>query len=333
MYLPNNEEELQGKEIFINIGSENITPAIDGINNSKHFFTATSLLLQNTLPKHLIIISDGNYGLEYASMYAAFGSKITIIISNDSFMPQVDKDISDCVQSIFQKNNIDIYLNSQPLSIQDSSDGVQLSFTNVHTSESQSIDGDAILAISGRKPISEDFNLFAVGVNTNENGYIITNNHLHTTLPHIWAMGDAVGESSNSNTAIDDCHIILNKLFGNEERTTEDRIPVPYTLLVVPPLAHIGITETEAEQKEYPFKVFRVVVSDTLRQTNGIMKAIINTDTGRIIGCTLFCDKANEVINLVNLAMKTELHYTYLQNFIFTHPSISEKLNLLFTIE
>ena len=336
--LADGEEELQGKEIIINTGKTEVMPAIDGIDKSKHVYTTKSLLSQDVLPKHLIIVSENSEGLELASMYAEFGSKVTLIISEPQFMAQADKDIAGCVQNVFEKRGIEVAVNSRPLSMEDTENGVSLSYMSLADNQTHSLEGDAILAIATQKPATKDLNLKAVGVETDESGAVITNNHLHTTLPSIWAMGDVRGGSSYIYLSTDDCQIILNKLFGNEERTTEDRTPVPYCVFIDPPLAHIGITEAEAEQNGYPFKVSRIIIagisgSHNLKQTDGMMKAIINTDTKRIMGCTLFCDDAIEIINVVNVAMKTEQPYTFLRDFIFTHPSMSETLNELFAIE
>ena len=113
---------------------------------------------------------------------------------------------------------------------------------------------------------------------------------------------------------------------------------MPYSLFIDPPLSHVGVTETEAQQGNYPFKVSRIISKDgvknqILKPTDGIMKAIINSDTNRIVGCTLFCDDAIEIINIVNIAMKSGQPYTFLRDFFFTHPGINEYRNKLFCFD
>ena len=184
----------------------------------------------------------------------------------------------------------------------------------------------------------EGLNLQAAGVKVDAHGAIITDVHLHTTTPHIWAMGDVKGGPQFTYVSLDDFRIIRNKLFGDKERTTEDRDPIAYSVFIDPPLAHVGLTEDEAIKRGYSFKVSRlpataVARARTLQQTDGMLKAIIDTHTGRIMGCTLFCAEASEIINIVNMAMKTGQHYSFLRDFIFTHPSMSEVLNQLFTFD
>ena len=113
--------------------------------------------------------------------------------------------------------------------------------------------------------------------------------------------------------------------------------PVQYAVFIDPPLAHIGISEEEALKRGYSFKVSRLPASSivrtrTLRQTDGMLKAIINNHNGKIMGCTLFCADASEIINIVAMAIKTGQTSTFLRDFIFTHPSMSEGLNQLFDV-
>lgn len=164
---------------------------------------------------------------------------------------------------------------------------------------------------------------------------LIVNEQLRTTAPHVWALGDVKGGEMYDYLSIDDSRIILNHLFGNKERSVDDRNPVPYAIFTDPPMAHIGLTEEEAMKRGYPIKISRLPASAiprarTLQNMDGMLKAIVNTDTEKILGCSLFCVDAPELINLVAFAMKTGQKSSALRNFIFTHPSMSEGLNELF---
>lgn len=334
--LPDGDIELQGKEIFINTGSTPIIPAIDGIQQSKHVYTSSTLLDMNVLPKHLIIIGGGYIGLEFASMFAGFGSKVTILEGGNRFMPRNDQDIANNVKDVMEKKGIEIHLNTRAQSIHDTSDGVTLTYLDV-SGTPYFVDGDAILIATGRKPMIEGLNLQAAGVKVDAHGAIVVNDQLRTTVPHVWAMGDVKGGPQFTYLSLDDFRIIRDQLFGDKKRDIGDRDPVQYAVFIDPPLAHIGITEEEALKRGYSFKVSRlpatsVVRSRTLQQTDGMLKAIINNHNGKIMGCTLFCADASEIINIVAMAIKTGQNATFLRDFIFTHPSMSEGLNQLFDI-
>ena len=333
--LPEGDIELQGKEIFINTGSTPIIPAIDGIKESQKVYTSTTLLDLNVLPQHLIIVGGGYIGLEFASMYAEFGSKVTLLEGGNRFMPRNDQDIANSVKEVLEKKGIEIHLNARAQSIHDTNDGVTLTYSDVSDGTPYFVDGDAILIATGRKPMIEGLNLQAAGIGVDAHGAIVVNDQLRTTVPHVWAMGDVKGGAQFTYLSLDDFRIIRDQLFGDKKRDIGDRDPVPYAVFIDPPLAHIGLTEEEALKRGYSFKVSRlpatsVVRSRTLKQTDGMLKAIVNDHSGKIMGCTLFCAEAPEIINIVAMAMKTGQHYTFLRDFIFTHPSMSEGLNDLF---
>ena len=333
--LPEGDIELQG--IFINTGSTPIIPAIDGIKESQKVYTSTTLLDLNVLPQHLIIVGGGYIGLEFASMYAEFGSKVTLLEGGNRFMPRNDQDIANSVKEVLEKKGIEIHLNARAQSIHDTNDGVTLTYSDVSDGTPYFVDGDAILIATGRKPMIEGLNLQATGIGVDAHGAIVVNDQLRTTVPHVWAMGDVKGGPQFTYLSLDDFRIIRDQLFGDKKRDIGDRDPVPYAVFIDPPLAHIGLTEEEALKRGYSFKVSRlpatsVVRSRTLKQTDGMLKAIVNDHSGKIMGCTLFCAEAPEIINIVAMAMKTGQHYTFLRDFIFTHPSMSEGLNELFDI-
>ena len=335
--LPEGDIELQGKEIFINTGSTPIIPAIDGIKESQKVYTSTTLLDLNVLPQRLIIVGGGYIGLEFASMYAEFGSKVTLLEGGNRFMPRNDQDIANSVKEVLEKKGIEIHLNARAQSIHDTNDGVTLTYSDVSDGTPYFVDGDAILIATGRKPMIEGLNLQAAGIGVDAHGAIVVNDQLRTTVPHVWAMGDVKGGPQFTYLSLDDFRIIRDQLFGDKKRDIGDRDPVPYAVFIDPPLAHIGLTEEEALKRGYSFKVSRlpatsVVRSRTLKQTDGMLKAIVNDHSGKIMGCTLFCAEAPEIINIVAMAMKTGQHYTFLRDFIFTHPSMSEGLNELFNI-
>ena len=335
--LPEGDIELQGKEIFINTGSTPIIPAIDGIKESQKVYTSTTLLDLNVLPQHLIIVGGGYIGLEFASMYAEFGSKVTLLEGGNRFMPRNDQDIANSVKEVLEKKGIEIHLNARAQSIHDTNDGVTLTYSDVSDGTPYFVDGDAILIATGRKPMIEGLNLQAAGIGVDAHGAIVVNDQLRTTVPHVWAMGDVKGGPQFTYLSLDDFRIIRDQLFGDKKRDIGDRDPVPYAVFIDPPLAHIGLTEEEALKRGYSFKVSRlpatsVVRSRTLKQTDGMMKAIVYDHSGKSMGCTLFCAEAPEIINIVAMAMKTGQHYTFLRDFIFTHPSMSEGLNELFDI-
>lgn len=329
--------ELKGKEIFIHPSFAPLIPPIEGIEKTQNVYTNNAILTLNELPKHLIIIGDSYTGLEFASMYANFGSKVTILESKDRFMSFADRDIANYIKEVITRNGIEIHLDAHVRSIVDTKNGVELTYTDLSGGSPKVLEGSAVLVTTGYHALTDSLRLYAAGVKTNIQGNIIVNEQLRTNTPHIWALEGVKEDFSLSPISQDNIRIICDQLFGERTRSTNDRSPAPYTLATDPPFAHIGISEEEALKRGHSIKVARlqastILHSRILHQPDGILKAIVDNQNGKIMGCTLFCANAPEMINMVAMAMKKDQHYSYLRDFAFSAPSMSEGLNDLFNI-
>ena len=310
-------------------------PPINGIQNNPGVFTSTTIMELEGLPRQLIIIGGGYIGLEFASMYASFGSEVIVLESSPALIPREDRDIAASVQEVLEKKGIRFILNANVQSVTNVEKGTTITYKDTTSSELNTLKADAILLATGRKPNTENLNLKAAGVEVNERGAIIADEHLKTTTPHIRVIGDVKGGLQFTYVSLDDYRIIREDLFGNKDRMTTDREPISYSVFIDPPLSRIGMSEEDAKKKNLNFKVNKFTVSSiprvhTIGKTEGMLKAIIDADTKKILGCTLFCPESSEIINIVAIAMKTGQDYTFLRDFIFTHPSISESFNDLF---
>ena len=295
--------------------------------------TSTSIMEMKELPERLVIVGGGYIGLEFASMYASFGTKVTVLESYPQFISREDRDIADSVKETLEKKGISFILNAKVQEIK----GNTVVYRNAENGETHVLDADAILLATGRRPNTRELRLEAAGVEVNERGAIIVDEFLKTTNPQIRAIGDVKGGLQFTYISLDDYRIIREDLFGKQQRTLNDRDPVSYSVFIDPPLSRIGMSEEEARKTGRNFKVNKLPVTaipraKTLGETDGLFKVIIDTDTNRILGCTLFGPESSEIINLVAFAMKTGQEYTFLRDFIFTHPSMSESLNDLMNI-
>lgn len=320
--------ELQAPQIYINTGAETIIPPIEGIKDNPKVYTSTSIMEMTALPDHLVIVGRGYIGLEFASMYASFGSRVTVLEGSPGLIVREDRDIADSVREVLERKGIVFLLNARVQSVQDS----VVVYRDAVTGEEHRLEADAILLATGRRTNTEGLNLQAAGVEINERGAIIVNEHLQTTNPHIRAIGDVKGGLQFTYISLDDYRIIREDLFGAGERKVSDREPVSYSVFIDPPLSRIGMSEEDARKKGLDIKVNKLPVAAiprarTLGDTNGLFKVVIDANTDKILGCTLFGTESSEVINLVAMAMKTGQEYTFLRDFIFTHPSMSEALN------
>ena len=325
--------EIGGKHIVINTGAETALPPIPGIAESRRVYTSTSIMELERLPQHLVIVGGGYIGLEFASMYASFGSRVTVLEGFPELIPREDRDIAAGVREVLEKQGVEFRLNVRVNSFRDTAEGVIAAVTQ--ESADTAVEADAVLLATGRRPATAGLNLAAAGVETDERGAIRVDEHLHTSAPNIYAIGDVTGGLQFTYISLDDYRIIRDELFGDGGRTTANRGPVPYSVFIAPPLSHIGMHEAEARKAGLDIRVTKIAVSTIPRArilgpAEGIFKAVIDAETDLILGCTLFGPESSEVINTVALAMKHGITARELSNSVYTHPSMSETLNDLF---
>lgn len=328
--------QLGADKIFINTGSETIIPSIEGVGDSKFVYTSTSIMELEKLPQYLVIIGAGYIGLEFASMYASFGSKVIVLEGGAKLIPREDRDMAFSVQEALESQGVSFRMNVKVLSIKDVAGGTRISYLDTENNQILELETDAILLATGRKPNTQALCLEKAGIQVNERGAIIVDKYLRTTNPSVWAMGDVKGGFQFTYISLDDYRIIREDLFGNNCPSMDDREVVSYSVFINPPLSHVGLHEEEARKMNLDITVKKMPVAvipraNTLGENKGVLKAIIDNQTRKIIGCTLFAPESSEVINLIAISMKAEQDYTFLRDFIFTHPSMSEALNDLFS--
>lgn len=328
-------QEIAGKYIVVNTGAETVIPPIDGIAQGRRVYTSTSIMELEELPRHLVIVGGGYIGLEFASMYASFGSQVTVLEGFAELVPREDRDIAAAVREVLEKKGIVFRMNARVGSVRDTADGVTVAVTDAQTGGNYEVAGDAVLLATGRRPNTAGLNLAAAGVETDERGAIRVDAHLHTTAPHIYAAGDVTGGLQFTYVSLDDYRIIRDELLGDGGRTTADRGPVPYSVFIEPTLSHVGMHEAEARKAGRDIRVNKIAVaafprSRILGSAEGVLKAVIDAKTDEILGCTLFGTESSEVINTVATAMKHGITARELSNSVYTHPSMSESLNDLF---
>ena len=330
------EIRLTSKQIIINTGAETVIPPIEGVAGNPFVYTSTSIMELADLPRRLVIIGGGYIGLEFASMYASFGSQVTVLESYPELIAREDRDIAASVKETLEKKGIVFRMNAKVQSVNRVEDKAIVTFADSQTSEVFVLEADAVLLATGRRPNTKDLNLEVAGVEVDVRGAIIVDVYLKTTNANIRAVGDVKGGLQFTYISLDDYRIVREDLFGDKERRTGDRNPVSYSVFIDPPLSRVGLNEEEARRQNRDIIVKKLPVmaiprAKTLGETDGLLKAIIDKNTGKILGCVLFAPDSGEVINTVAVAMKTGQDYTFLRDFIFTHPSMSEALNDLFS--
>lgn len=322
---------LSASKFIINTGARPIIPAVPGVENNRFVFTSETMMENETLPLRLTIIGGGYIGLEFASMYARFGSKVTILQHSSVFLPKEDRDIAEAVENVLKSYGVSVITGADLKEIRE---GTAVYAKN---GEEDTLDGDAILLATGRRPNTEGLHAQRAGVELTKRGAVVTDKHLRTTTENIWAAGDVCGNLQFTYISLDDSRIILSDMQGDGSRTTENRGAFAYSVFMEPSFSRAGLSEKEAADKGLNYHVVRmntdmIPKAKVLRKTTGMLKAVIDKDSGKILGAALFCPESYEIINMVKLAMDHDLDYTVLRDFIYTHPTMSEGLNDLFAL-
>lgn len=326
--------QIEGEKIFINTGSETIIPNIKGLKESKNILTSKSLMELKELPRKLVIIGAGYIGLEFASTYAGFGSEVVIIDASDDILKREEKEAADRVKKILEEKGVTFYLNSKVEEISDNENDSSIAISNGN-GEIIQFNGDKILVAIGRKANTQGLELEKAGVQVDERGNIIVNEKLETTAPNIWALGDVKGGLQFTYISLDDFRIIRDNVYGNGNRSLNDRNVVPYTTFLSTPLSRVGLSEKEALEKGFDVKVGKIEAMAIPKgkiegKSEGFLKVVVDAKTDKILGATLLCNTSHEMINIIALAMKGNLPYQIIRDMIFTHPTMSESLNDLF---
>lgn len=332
--LPNGKKaQYKGDRIFINTGAVPVMLPIPGLKESKYILDSTQAMDEKKMPKNLTIIGAGYIGLEFASMFAKYGSKVTVLDHNKEFLAREDEDISNAVRKDMEDVGIKFELGVDIEKITDEITDAKITYQI--NGKRKTINADRILVATGRKPNTENLGLENTAIETTDRGAIKVDDFLRTTVDNVWAIGDVKGGLQFTYISLDDFRIIKDQLFGTGARMVSDRKVVPYTVFISPALSQVGLNEKQANKLGKEYKLFKLPVTaipkaKVAKDNRGLFKALVDPETEKILGATLYGIESYELINMISLAMKAHLSYTVLRDQIYTHPTMSEAFNDLF---
>jgi pyruvate/2-oxoglutarate dehydrogenase complex dihydrolipoamide dehydrogenase (E3) component len=269
-------------------------------------------------------------------MFRRFGSAVTIVQRRDQLLTHEDADVAAEVADILREDGIEVLLGSEARRVGRAGDHVQM---NVITPEgARLLEGSHLLLAVGRVPNIEALDLEAAGVATDERGYISVNGHLETNVDGIYALGDVKGGLAFTHVSYDDFRIVRENLLREGDAVYDERI-LTYTVFTDPQLGRVGLTEAQARERGYDVRVAQMPMSHVARalevaETRGLMKAVVDAETERLLGAAVLGIEGGEVASVLKVAMMGDLPYTALRDGVFAHPTLAEALNnLLVKIE
>lgn len=323
---PDGPQVIEADRIFINTGATPARPPIPGLDALDCVYDSTTIMERPTLPARLAIIGGGFIGVEFASLMAGFGSNVTLIEAAPAFLGREDRDVAECVRGLLQARGVTILTGAAVERVDPQGDGARVVLKD------GAVDADAVLIAAGRRPVTGDLGLPAGGVQTDDKGFVAVDDRLASSAEGVWALGDVNGGPQFTFISLDDYRIVLNQIGGGAHDSRKTRPHWATCVFTTPPLAHIGLRESEAQGRNIRvarLRAAKIPMAQVMQEPHGLLKAVIDADSDQILGCTLICENAQEVINTVALAMNTGVTATTLGDAIYTHPSMTEALNLL----
>jgi pyruvate/2-oxoglutarate dehydrogenase complex dihydrolipoamide dehydrogenase (E3) component len=307
-------------QVVVDTGTRSLIPPIEGID-SVDVLHAGNWLDHSDLPKRLVMIGGGVIALEMAQFYRRMGSDVVVI----EFLPQIasteDPDVATALQSMLEREGIEFHLESKVERVERRGEAIV-----VRVGEGREIVGTQIFVAAGRKPNTDDLGLDSLGVEMNK-GIIKVNEHLATNVRGIWAAGDIRGGPMFTHTAWDDHRVLVSQLAGDGSRTT-DRI-VPYAIFTDPEVGRVGMNETQARKSGKNIDVSRFEIRRNSKameigEPDGFIKVIIDRDSKQLLGATLLCHDAAELVHIYIDSMNARAPFSTIRDAVFIHPTLAE---------
>jgi pyruvate/2-oxoglutarate dehydrogenase complex dihydrolipoamide dehydrogenase (E3) component len=322
---------LTGKEIVLNVGSRAAIPDTPGLREANPLTHIEALEL-NEVPPHLIVLGGGYTGVEMAQAFVRFGSRVTIIEAGPRIMGREDADVSDEMATLLQDEGTNILTNTRAMRVAGLS-GDTVTVTAQTDGAEQQIRGSHVLVAAGRIANTADIGLDAAGVKVDSRGFVEVDERLKTTTDGVWAIGECAGSPQFTHVSVDDFRIVRDNMAG-QHHTTKGRL-VPHVMFTDPPLARVGLSESEARYGGISVRIAKLPVRRVLRtlatdEARGFMKVLVSAKDDRILGFAMIGSEAGEVMAVIQTAMLADLPYTKLRDAVFAHRSMAEGLGPLF---
>lgn len=318
-------ESIQGKNIIIATGSKPATLPFIKLDKDR-VITSTEALKMKEIPKHLIIIGGGVIGMELGSVYGRMGSKVSVVEFMDGLIPSMDRTMGKELQKSLKKLGFEFYLKHKVTGVENKGKHVSVTAENPK-GENVFLEGDYVLVSIGRRPYTDGLNAEAAGVKLTDRGQVEVNDHLQTTAPNIYAIGDVVRGAMLAHKAEEEGTLVAEILAGQKPHINYNLIPgVVYTW---PEVAAVGYTEEQLKEKGVKYKTgkFPFMASGRARasmDTDGLVKVLADAETDEILGVHMIGPRTADMIAEAVVAMEYRASAEDIARMSHAHPTYTE---------
>ena len=318
-----NGEIIYGDQIVVATGASPVVPAIAGLD-SIDFHTSDSIMRIEELPKHLAIVGGGYIAAELAHVFSAFGSQVTMIVRGNSLLSQEDTSIQARFVETFSKR-VNIRFRSRIKEVRGTGEVI---VCEIEDTERSTLEVDALLIATGRIPDLEILNIKATDIET-EDGYIITDDFMRTSVSHIWALGDVTNPNQLKHVANAEAKIVSHNIVNSNQKKI-DLDPIPHAIFSSPQIASVGHTQQFLDRNKMDYVMVTEEFSNVaygwaMEDTTGFCKIIADPSSGRLLGAHIIGPQASILIHQLIQGMKFNQTVSDLaQGFLYVHPALSE---------
>lgn len=314
--------------ILISTGSRPAKPTNFEVDHSK-IFDIESLFGLNHVPRRLVIAGSGVQAIEFATTFAALGTKVTLMNTEAAYLNFMDEEIKKELEIVLEKLGIFIYTNShiRDIYFNPLRNLTEIRFTNQNSPDLRVVETESVLHISRKIACLDNTGIENVNLATDSTGYIKVNDHYQSTIPSVYAAGDVIGFPSLASVSFTQGRIAACHMF--DKPSTEIRDSLPYGIYSIPEISCIGLTEDEAKKqglkysvgKEYFKNITRADVNNT---DTGILKMVFETDTLKLLGVHILGENACDLIHIGQAVISLGGTIEYFTNQVFNYPTYTE---------
>ncbi|MBI2076353.1 MAG: mercury(II) reductase [Candidatus Aenigmarchaeota archaeon] len=324
-----NGKKIEGDKFIVAVGARSNIIPVNGLERVDYLTNEEALDLKQ-LPESLCVVGGRALGLEFAQMYSHFGTKVTVLQRSERILPEEEPEISDALKQYLGKERITIYTGTTINNVRKSGKNKIINFSV--KGKAKEIEVDYILFATGRRPNTGGMNLDKAGVDLDEKGFVKVNNEMQSSVPHIWAAGDIIGEPMLETIAAKEGAVAVENAFTKQKKKINFN-EVPRAVFTYPEVASVGLTDAQAISKGIrcrcgviPFSF--VPKAHIIGDTRGIIKIVTDSKTKRIVGVHILAPHAADLIHEGTLAVKFKLTVDDIIDTVHVFPTLSESIKL-----